>query len=173
MATYSKMQITKHGDKFYILKEFSADQLSKIRTFLRTDISKHDDSVFRAFVFFNNQKADYYSINDDGSSGPQVDEDYMFDLWYLLFLILPEVCGFNRNWILFDRDTELSSSPMLPDNIIICKETFERMSSQLIELTREIEPKITIFSNGTMLLTNGPRILDSSAFNKAITSIDI
>ncbi len=147
-------QVEQSGDRFRIIAPITAKQLSMIHEFLAP--APEGRGFFDNFVLNNTTNHAYRTIAENGQTDKYITDSLLFDLWYLLTTILPEVCGCNRDWILFTQDTLKSPAPIDPNSIEITKPIFDQMTQQLIAVIRGLNKDIPIISDGVRLMQNGP-----------------
>ena len=154
---YDAKQVVKTRDGYRIITPYNSRQLDMIYRFLAP--KPEGRGYFDNFVLNNRQRNAYWQLDESAQSEKMVTDPFLFDLWYLMTLTLAEVCGVNRNWILFDEETPKSEVLLDPNSIEISKEIFDQMASQLIGIVRRINKDIPVVSNNFILLNNGPRVI--------------
>jgi hypothetical protein len=149
-------QARKMGVGYMILTPFKEHQLDKIFNFLSSDA----DGETRFDIFVLRNKGQYYwELSELGEEVSMVNDSRLFDIWKLLFLIIPELCGYNKNWILFDKKCPKYPWPLHPGMFVITNEIFSYMTEQLVRVVKQIDQNIPMISNGVEILLHGPRII--------------
>ncbi len=159
-------QIEKLGVGYKILTPFKEQQLDKILEFLNSGAD--EERLFDSFVLRNNGQY-YWELSESGKSVSRINDSRLFDLWKLMFLIIPELCGYNKNWILFDKKHPKYPWLLHPSLIKVTNEVFSYMTEQLIQVVKQIDQNIPIISNGFEMMSHGPHIImgEESLENKS------
>lgn len=152
-------QVKRSGSGYQIVAPYTAHQLTMIYKFLAPE--PEGRGFFDNFVLDNSRHSAYLQLDENAKNEKMkmVTDVFLFDLWSLMIPTLAEVCGCNRNWILFERDTLKSTEMLDPDSIEISKNIFYKMASQLIGEVRRINGDIPVVSNNFVLMNNGPRVV--------------
>ena len=150
-------QIKRLGVGFQILTPFKKEQLDRIYNLLSSGST--NERLFNNFILLNNGRASYWQLSDTGESANMTNSSNLFDIWKLMFLIIPELCGYNKNWILFDKNTPKYPWVLHPDLVYVTNEIFKYMTEQLIGVIRRISHDIPIISNSIEMIRRAPHII--------------
>lgn len=153
----NEAQVECTGCGYRIIASYTPQQLNMIYKFLAPE--PEGRGYFDNFVLNNSSRNSYWQLSTNAQSEKKITDPLIFDLWYLMTITLAEVCGCNRNCILFDMVTPKSTEKLDPNSVEINKTTFDQMACQLIKVIRSINKEIPIVSNNFMLMNNGPRII--------------
>jgi hypothetical protein len=149
-------QVERTGNGYRIITPYTSEQLTMIYNFLAPEPKGR--GYFDNFVINNSHHSTYWQLSASAQIEDMITEPLLFDLWYLMTMTLVEVCGCNRNWILFEKDTPKSTELIDFNSVELNKQTFDQMASQLIEIIHRVNNDIPVISNN-VVLTNGPRVV--------------
>ena len=149
-------QVERTGNGYRIITPYTPKQLTMIYSFLAPE--PEGRGYFDNFVINNSLHSTYWQLSASAQIEKMITEPLLFDLWYLMTMTLVEVCGCNRNWILFEKDTPKSTELIDFNSVELNKQTFDQMASQLIEIIHRVNNDIPVISNN-VVLTNGPRVV--------------
>ena len=154
---FNPAQVRRTGSGYQIIAPFTERQIAMLYSFLAPEPDGR--GFFDNFVLDNSRRNAYQQLSEDGQSEKTVNAPLLFDLWYLLTLTLGEVCGHNRNWILFHTNAPKSTELLDPNSIEISRSVFDEMACQLIGVIRRTNREIPIVSNNFVLMNNGPKVV--------------